>query len=105
MIANWLVSDDSPSASLRAVIDMTLTPTPTSAASSGSPAATNDPNVISKITAASEIATISATPPGPPPASSAVPPASTVSPASRAASAAAAISRRLPSVTSPASTE
>jgi hypothetical protein len=75
-----------------------LTPTPSRAVSSGRPAATKDPKVISRITAASPTAMISAAPP-PPPTSIALPPASTVSPAFLATSAAASISSRLSSVT------
>jgi hypothetical protein len=80
-----------------------LTATPIRAVTRGSPAATSEPRVINRITAASEIATSSATPVGPA-ACSASPPASTVRPAARAVSAAASTSARLSAVTPLAAT-
>ncbi|CAM5523485.1 hypothetical protein SCHAM137S_01874 [Streptomyces chartreusis] len=65
-----------------------LTPTPTTAVSSGSPAAASEPNVTSRTTAAIAMPITSAAPPAPPPSSMALPPASTVSPLSRAPSSA-----------------
>ncbi|CAM5677840.1 hypothetical protein SALBM135S_09380 [Streptomyces alboniger] len=71
-----------PSARIAAMV----TPTPTSAVSSGSPAAAREPKVISSTTAASAKPMASAEPPAAGGEASALPPTSTVRPASRASS-------------------
>ena len=94
----------SPRALPRARIAHMLTPTPTTAVSSGSPAAARDPKVIRRTTAARTMPIPSAAPPAAGCEASAVPPTSTVSPASRARSTAASRPPLLASVRSSALT-
>ncbi|CAM5434536.1 hypothetical protein SALBM311S_04731 [Streptomyces alboniger] len=70
----------------RAVMVETPIPTPMIAVSSGSPAATSEPRVTTRTTAAMARPMTSPTAPGSAPAWSASPPTSTVSPVARASS-------------------
>src|SRR6476469_3714076 len=84
MVARVVTADDSPKTPPRAMIAHVLTPTPSTAVSSGSPAATTDPNVTSSTSAASTTPTTSLTPPTRGLPARTGPPTSTVSPRTRA---------------------
>ncbi len=84
IIASVLVVLDRPSTLPSPVISAMPRPTPITAVSSGSPAASSEPKVITRTTADIAMPIASAEPPASPPAIRAVPPMSTVRPASRA---------------------
>ncbi len=83
IIASVPVVADRPRVLPSAVISAMPRPTPTTAVSSGSPAATSEPKVITSTTADSAMPIASLLPPASPLDISAVPPISTFSPASR----------------------
>ncbi len=96
---------DRPSVLPSAVISAMPRPTPTTAVSSGRPAATNDPKVITRTTADSAMPIASLLPSACALAISALPPISTLSPASRPCWAACSSASVAPLDSSPALAE